>query len=80
MWLGMSVLTACEFFEFGLDIFLFGIGQFIQYKKGNNRSGVQNVWPQGQHPAPAAPPTERPSTSKSVGIGVVSEVEMSAVA
>ena|SRR6218665_40395 len=63
----MSVLTACEFFEFGLDITLFGIGQFIQYKKRNKSSSVVqkvNVWPQRQqHPAPLA---ERPATSSSI--------------
>lgn len=84
LWLGMSVLTACEFFEFGIDLFVFSIYQFIQYKKeqeekkdskdANDRS-IQSFEQQSQMHFSAVQ-----RSSFSVGIGTVEQMEMSEVA
>lgn len=83
LWLGMSVLTACEFFEFGIDLFVFSIYQFIQYKKEQgekndskvvNARSIQPFEEQSQMRFSAVQPSRF-----SVGIGSVEQMEMSEV-
>lgn len=82
LWLGMSVLTACEFFEFGIDLFVFSICQFIQYKKEQGEKKDSKVandrsiqpFEQSQMGLSAVQ-----RSSFSVGIGTVEQMEMSEV-
>lgn len=64
LWLGMSVLTACEFLEFGVDLMVFGIDRWRKKKRLTTSSPTQiNVQPAtDQCVQPSSTDPDQPAT------------------